>query len=155
YHLDTTISGVAIDEDLKGTVASFIGFNTFINAYRIKSEMITVEENKKQGYWGFETTFNNEVYTATGQSPEGITTVVNPISGTSPVPPGSCVITAAFLPGRLTITGNEKQNIIVEVALSTNKSFEWEEIVDNGKWDPLKGEPVLDMGIRGMKPVIQ
>lgn len=155
YHIDTTIAGAVIDEDLTGTIASFIGFNTFINAYLIKSRMITVGENKKQGYWGFETMFNNETYTATGQSPEGATTVVNPLFNTSPIPAGSCVVTAAFLPGKLTITGNEKENIIVEVSLSSNKSFEWKEIVDNGKWDPLKGEQVADMGIRGMKPVIQ
>jgi hypothetical protein len=155
YHIDTTIAGTAIDEDLTGTIASFIGYNTFISSYLIKSQMITVDENKKQGYWGFETAFNNETYTATGQSPEGATTVVNPIFNTSPIPAGSCVVTAAFLPGKLVITGNEKENIIVEASLSANKSFEWEEIVDNGKWDPLRGEPVVDMGIRGMKPVIQ
>jgi hypothetical protein len=45
--------------------------------------------------------------------------------------------------------------VVVEVSLSTNKSFEWKEIINNGKWDILKGEQVVDMGIRGMKPRIQ
>lgn len=155
YHIDTTIADISINEDYSGTIASFIGFNTFIHSYMIKNQPVQVDGNKKQGYWGFETTINNETYTATGQSPEGATTVVNPIFNTSPIPAGSCVVTAAFLPGKLTITGNEKENIIVEVSLSVNKSFEWQEIVKNGKWDPLKGEPVVDMGIRGMKPTIQ
>ncbi|MBX2924439.1 MAG: hypothetical protein KF746_19715 [Chitinophagaceae bacterium] len=160
YHVDTTIADtITIDQDFDGTIASFIGYNTYINSYQIKNQSLLVEENKNQGYWGFETEISgdgfNETFTTSGQAPEGATTVVNPIAATSPVPPGSCVVTAAFLPGKLTITGKETANIIVEVSLSTNKSFEWEEIVDNGKWDPLKGEPVVDMGIRGMMPTIQ
>lgn len=160
YRIDTTINDtISINNDFDGTVASFIGYNTYISSYQIKTQTLAVNENRKQGYWGFETEISgegfSEIITRTGQSPEGATTVVNPIFDTSPVPPGSCVVTAAFLPGKLTITGNETTNIIVEVALSTNKSFEWKEIVENGKWDPLKGEPVVDMGIRGMVPTIQ
>ena len=167
YHVDTTIAintdttsaNIVIDQDLTGTIASFIGFNTYIKSYLIKSQSLTVDGNRKQGYWGFETSLSgegfNETYTTSGQSPEGSTTVVNPIFDTSPVPAGSCVVTAAFMPGKLVITGKETENIIVEVSLSTNKSFEWKEVVSNGKWDPLKGEPVVDMGIRGMIPTIK
>ncbi|HRQ52007.1 MAG TPA: hypothetical protein PLR74_15775, partial [Agriterribacter sp.] len=167
YHVDTTIiittdtgtNSIVINQDFTGTVASFIGYNTYLKSYLIKSQSLTVDGNRKQGYWGFETTITgegfNEIYTASGQSPEGGTTVVNPIFNTSPVPAGSCVVTAAFVPGKLVITGNETENIIVEVSLSTNKSFEWEEVISNGKWDPLKGEPVVDMGIRGMIPAIR
>jgi hypothetical protein len=167
YHIDTTItiatdttsSTIVIDQDLTGTIASFIGYNTYLKSYLIKTQSLTVDGNRKQGYWGFETTLSgegfNEMYTTSGQSPEGGTTVVNPIFDTSPVPAGSCVVTAAFIPGKLVITGKETENIIVEVSLSTNKSFEWREVVNNGKWDPLKGEPVVDMGIRGMIPTIK
>ena len=167
YHVDTTITittdsttnNIVIDQDFTGTVASFIGYNTYIKSYLIKSQSLTVDGNRKQGYWGFETTLSgegfNETYTTSGQSPEGGTTVVNPIFDTSPVPAGSCVVTAAFIPGKLVITGKETENIIVEVSLSTNKSFEWKEVVNNGKWDPLKGEPVVDMGIRGMIPTLK
>jgi len=155
-HADTTINdSTRVDEDLTGTIASFIGYNTFINSYEISAQVITVGENRKQGYWGFETTSNGQTYTATGQSPEGATTVVNPIFDTSPIPPGSCVVTAGFKPGKLTITGKETKNIIIEVSLSTNKSFEWQEVITNGKWDPFQGENVIDMGIRGMIPAIQ
>jgi hypothetical protein len=155
-HVDTTINdSTVIDQDVSGTIASFIGYNTFINSYEIKNQSITVGENRKQGYWGFETNINNNSYTTTGQSPEGATTVVNPIFDTSPIPAGSCVVTAAFSPGKLTITGKETSNVIVEVSLSTNKSFEWQEVIANGKWDPMQGEKVVDMGIRGMIPTIK
>lgn len=156
---DSTSNTIVIDQDITGTIASFIGFNTYIKSYLVKSQSLTVDGNRKQGYWGFETTISgdgfNEIYTTTGQSPEGATTVVNPIFDTSPIPPGSCVVTAAFVPGKLVITGEETENVIVEVSLSTNKSFEWQDLVPNGKWDPLKGEPVVDMGIRGMIPSIK
>lgn len=159
YHIDTTINGIPLAQDFSGTIASFIGFDTYIKSYAIKTQSIAVDGNRKQGYWGFETAITvddfNEIYTTSGQSPEGATTVVNPIAGTSPVPAGSCVVTAAFLPGKLLITGKETENIIITVSLSTNKSFEWVEKVDNGKWDPLKDEPVVDMGVRGMMPTIQ
>ncbi len=166
YHIDTVITvttdtstyDITIDRDLSGTIGSFIGFNTYIGSYLLQSQSLAVDGNRKQGYWGFETTISgegfNEIYTASGQSPEGSTTVVNPIFDTSPVPGGSCVVTAAFVPGKLVITGRETENIIVEVSLSTNKSFEWKDVINNGKWDPLKGEPVVDMGIRGMIPTI-
>lgn len=160
YHIDTTINDtITVNQDFDGTIASFIGYNTYINSYQVRTQSIAVNENRKQGYWGFETEISgdgfNEIITRTGQAPEGATTVVNPLFNTSPIPAGSCVVTAAFLPGKLTITGNETANIIVEVSLSTNKSFEWKEIVENGLWDPLKGEPVVDMGIRGMIPTVQ
>lgn len=155
-HVDTTINdSTVVDEDVTGTIASFLGYNTFINSYEIKNQSITVGENRKQGYWGFETNINNNSYTTTGQAPEGSTTVVNPLFDTSPIPAGSCVVTAAFNPGKLTITGKETSNIIVEVSLSTNKSFEWQEVIANGKWDPMQGEKVVDMGIRGMIPTIK
>ena len=155
YFVDTVISGITVKQEFSGTVASFIGFNTYIKNYSIKDQVVTVNGNKKQGYWGFETTvdFNgvNYPFSATGQAPEGATTVVNPLFATSPVPPGSCVVTADFPPGGLTITGNETKDIVVEISLSTNQSFEWTEVVNDGKWAPTKGEEVVDMGIRGMK----
>lgn len=160
YHIDTTIADtITIDQDFDGTIASFIGYNTYINSYQVKTQSLTVNENKKQGYWGFETEISgtgfSQTITTSGQAPEGATTVVNPIFATSPIPPGSCVVTASFLPGKLQITGKEEANVIVEVSLSVNKSFEWKDLVENGKWDPLKGEPVVDMGIRGMVPTIK
>lgn len=155
YFVDTVISGITVQQEFNGTVASFIGFNTYIKNYTIKEQSISVNANKRQGYWGFETNVNfngiNYPFSATGQAPEGATTVVNPLFATSPVPAGSCIVTSDFPSGGLNITGNETKDIIVEISLSTNKSFEWTEVVNDGKWAPTKGEQVVDMGIRGMK----
>ena len=159
FRIDTTISGFAINQDFTGTVASFIGFNTYIKSYTIKTAALTVNDNRKQGYWAFETTLSafgmSKTLTGSGQAPDGATTVVNPLFASSPIPAGSCVVTAAFAPGKLTITGIEASDIVIEVSLSTNKSFEWQEIIQNGKWDGSKGEPVVDMGVRGMIPTIK
>jgi len=159
FRIDTTISGFPINQDFTGTVASFIGFNTYIKSHTIKTQSLTVNDNRKQGYWAFETTMSaagtSQTFTSSGQAPDGATTVVNPLFASSPIPAGSCVVTAALAPGKLTITGNETSDIIIEVSLSTNKSFEWKEIIVNGKWDGTKGEQVVDMGIRGMIPTIK
>lgn len=155
YFVDTVISGVPIKQEFAGTVASFIGFNTYIRNFKIKDQDIAVNANKKQGFWGFETNVSVSgiqfPFSSTGQAPEGATTVVNPLFATSPVPQGSCVVTADFPTGGLKITGNETRDIVVEISLSINKSFEWIEVVQDGKWAPTRGEQVVDMGIRGMK----
>jgi hypothetical protein len=154
FLIDTTISGITVKQEFPGTAAGFIGFRTYIKNFTIKNNSVPVNANKLQGFWGFETTVNfggvNFPFTTTGQAPPGATTVVNPIFATSPIPAGSCVVTSNFLPGKLKITGNETQDIVVIVSLSTNKSFEWKEVVADGKWEPSKGEEVVDMGIRGM-----
>jgi hypothetical protein len=141
-----------------GTIASFIGYNTFITNYNIKTQNIAVNSNKLQGYWGFETTVAGMNYTSTGQAPPGATTVPNPLASTSPIPAGSCVVTAAFIGNNgtakpLVITGNESSDIVITVSLSTNKSFEWQDITPDGYFEPAAGDAVVDMGIRGMKPI--
>lgn len=159
YFVDTVISGFHFTGDFTGTVASFIGFNSYIQSYRIKTKEVTLNANRKQGYGGFETTVTAGGFTMedtlTWQAPPGATTVPNPIFATSPIPQGSCVVTAAFVPGKLIITGNETKDIIVQVSLSTNKSFEWIDLMPDGKWEPGKGEQVVDMGVRGMIPKLQ
>jgi hypothetical protein len=131
-----------------GTVASFIGYNTYIQQYKVKDSSVTVNANKLQGYWAFETFYN----VIQGQAPG--TTVVNPIAATSPVPAGSCVVTAVF-PTAFTVTGNENSDKTIIVSLSTNKSFEWREVNADNIWEPAVGENVVDMGIRGMLLQIQ
>lgn len=162
FRVDTTLvySGVSvpIHSDFPCTIASFVGYNTFLTNYTINTQPVTVNANKLQGYWGAEELISlpaygySQTYVQTGQAQS--TTVVNPLFATSPIPAGSCVVTAAFDPGTLTITGNETQDIVVTVGLSTNKSFEWIDNNGNGKWDALSGEIVTDMGVRGMVPTI-
>jgi len=136
-----------------GTVASFIGFNTFIRNYKIKTQTVTLNQARKQGYWGFETTYLGFTTTLDGQAPTGATTVPNPLFATSPIPAGSCVVTAAFTEP-LTITGNETTDIIVKVRVSINKSFEWNEVNADGWFQPDIGELPVDMGVRGIYPVV-
>jgi hypothetical protein len=161
YYIDTVIAGITIKQEFPGTAAGFIGYRTYIKSHTIKNQSLAVNANRNQGYWGFETTVNfggiNYPYITSGQAPAGATTVPNPIFATSPIPAGSCVVTAAFVnapSNKLTITGNETQDIVIEVSLSTNKSFEWTEVINDGRWEPSKGEGVTDMGIRGMIPKI-
>jgi hypothetical protein len=158
YYINDTIAGYPIRQEFWGTIAGFIGFNNYITSFRIKDTTIGVGGNKLQGFWGFESNvryqgFNFRVVD-TATAPPGATTVVNPLFATSPVPQGSCVVTASFAPGKLVIHGDETQSIVIEVSLSTNRSFEWNEVIRDGRWEPLKGELVQDMGIRGMVPKI-
>jgi len=139
-----------------GRLASFVGFNNYITYYTIKTSTIPVFDDKLQGFWGFETTIPgapSNPYVYEGQAPG--TTVPNPISSSSPVPAGSCVVTGDF-PTPLTITGNETQNITVYINLSTNKSFEWKDLNGDGFYEPTDGvnpgDTVVDMGLRGLFP---
>lgn len=157
--VDTTINSISINQDMNATLASFIGFNTYIKNFTVKTQSVPVNGNRTQGFWGFETTVSVLGTTIpvveSGQAPAGATTVVNPLFNTSPIPAGSCVVTAAFANGKLKITGNETKDIIVECSFSTNKSVEWKDLNPNGKWEPLKGETLVDMGVRGLIPTIK
>jgi len=137
--------------DLVGRVASFVGFNTYITNYTINTQTQAVNDNVLQGYWGFETSVFGIPYITSGQAPAGATTVPNPIFATSPIPQGSCVVTGAFTQP-LVITGNETQDIVVTLSLSTNNSFEWVDSTPDGKWQPEVNEQVVDMGLRGLIP---
>ena len=133
--------------DFTGTLASFIGYNTYINSYKIKDSTVVVGANKLQGYWAFESQYG----VTQGQAPAGATTVPNPIFSTSPIPQGSCVVTGAFSTP-LVITGNETSDVVITVSVSTNKSFEWVENSAAGYYEPLAGDTVVDMGVRGIIP---
>jgi hypothetical protein len=131
-----------------GTIASFIGFNTYIGSYLIKDSTVTVNGNKAQGYWAFEDPYN----VVTGQAP--VTTVPNPIAATSPIPAGSCVVTGQFAT-TFTVTGTETSNDTIVVSLSTNKSFEFIDTPGTGIYEPLNGDTVVNMGIRGLIPTVK
>ena len=152
-----------------GTIASFVGYKTYVTKYKIKDQDYIPSAsvggpnvNHPQGYWGFETFIPGYGYwKADGQAPAGSTTVVNPNFANSPIPAGSCVVTAQFtdmssVNQLLTITGAETQDIIITVSLSTNKSFEWIEVgTPDGYYQPENGEVPVDMGIRGLTPKVQ
>lgn len=158
YDIKYKINVSGTDYYASGTLASFIGYNTYINSYKINTQTITVNDDKLQGYWGFETDLYG-IYTTTGQSAG--TTVPNPINSTSPIPAGSCLVTGQFHDytnnRNLEITGDETSDIIITVSLSTNDSFEWDDTTTDGWFQP--GPPAnevpTDMGIRGLIPYIE
>jgi hypothetical protein len=141
----------ALGQTLTATVSSFLGFNTYLSSYKIKDSTVTVNGNRAQGYWAVEASSGGMGIVRSGQAPAGATTVPNPLFASSPVPAGSCVVTGQFSTP-LVITGNETGDINIVVSLSTNKSFEWIDVDGNGKYDPLNGDQVVDMGVRGMIP---
>jgi len=148
YDISVRSSG----NDYMGTLASFVGFNTYIGTHAIDNSFFPINGNRSQGYWAF--ALHDYPYSTEGQAPEGATTVPNPIAATSPIPQGSCVVTGKFS-NKLVITGNEKKNIVVTLSLSVNNSFEWHEVNADGKYEPAAGEQVTDMGLRGLIPTYQ
>lgn len=152
-HQNYTIRFSAVGLNLQGTISSFIGYNTYIGSFLVKDSTVTVNANKLQGYWAFEVNDPPApTPVSTGEAPG--TTVPNPIFATSPVPAGSCVVTGSF-PVPLTITGNETEDVVIVVSVSTNKSFEWVETDGDNVFEPINGETVVDMGVRGMIPTVQ
>lgn len=145
----------------KGTIASFLGFNNYITTVQPRTKLQTVNANKKQGYWAFETNLNapyaafNAIYTGEAAA----TTVVNPLHSTTRTPAGSCLITGSFGGNNLVLTGKETDDIVVQLSFSTNKSFEWKDDNGNGELDvDLSNnsiETVVDMGLRGLQASIQ
>jgi hypothetical protein len=135
--------------DYAGTLASFVGFNTYIGTFDIDNSTFPVNGNRAQGYWAF--ALNNFPYSSSGQAPAGATTVPNPIAATSPIPTGSCVVTGKFA-SNLVIDGTETNDVVVTLSLSVNNSFEWHEVTADGKYEPSIGENVTDMGLRGLIP---
>ncbi|MGL2965536.1 hypothetical protein [Flavobacterium sp. XGLA_31] len=135
--------------DYTGTLASFVGFNTYLTSFNIGNNIFPVNGNREQGYWAF--ALNDQPYSSSGQAPEGATTVPNPLHATSPIFSKSCVVTGKFSTA-LSITGHETKDINVTLSLSTNHSFEWHEVNADGKYEPSAGENVVDMGLRGLVP---
>ncbi|WP_299884140.1 hypothetical protein [uncultured Lacinutrix sp.] len=132
-----------------GTLASFVGYNTFISSFDLNGSNIAVDANRLQGFWAFETLG----LTFQGQAPEGATTVPNPLFNSSPIPQGSCVVTGQFENG-FTISGSETEDVEVTLSFSVNNSFEWTEVNADGKYEPSAGEQVVDMGLRGLIPIV-
>lgn len=145
----------------KGTVASFVGFNTYISDLKVANQTKNIDDDKLQGYWAFETQLNSpyENYNQIYSGDAARTTVVNPIHSTTPIPVGSCLVTGSFVGSDLVITGNETEDIVVELSYCTNNSFEWQDTNGNGEWDidvnNTTAEPVVDMGLRGLQAIVK
>ena len=144
----------------RGTIASFLGYNNYVTTVQPKDLSIEVNEDKLQGFWVFETELDdpyadyNQI--SSGDAPG--TTVVNPIAASSPIPPGSCVVTGKFAEP-LVITGDETEDLAITLSFSINDSFEWVDTDGNGQWDIYTdgsaSESVVDMGLRGLVPTYE
>ena len=163
YEVRFNINNIPIVGNLpqqKGTVASFVGFNTYISNITPRSKTLTVNDDKKQGFWAFETNltppYDSYNQLSSGEAPAGSTTVVNPLFASSPIPAGSCVVTGKFATP-LVVTGNETQDLTVALSFSVNQSFEWVDSNGNGQLDIYAdgitpAEKIVDMGLRGLIP---
>lgn len=163
YDVTFNINDLPIVGDLlhqKGRVSSFVGFNTYLTTVTPKAKTLVVNDDKKQGFWAFETALTppydiyNDVYF--GEAPAGATTVVNPLFASSPIPAGSCVVTGKFAQP-LIVTGTETGDITVTLSFSINNSFEWVDDNGNGQLDlygdgVTPAEQIVDMGLRGLIP---
>ena len=138
--------------DLEATVASFIGYNTYITSFQVNEQSIEVNDDKLQGFWAVEILDPPvPIAAVSGQAPPGATTVPNPIFDSSPIPPGSCLVTGVFTEP-LVISGNETSDVVIEVSMSINNSFEWTDVAGDNIFEPGAGDQVVDMGTRGMIP---
>jgi hypothetical protein len=147
YNITVRASG----NDYVGTLASFVGYNNYIATHSVAGNPFIVNDDVLQGYWAF--AIPSVGYSTSGQTAAGATTVPNPIAGTSPIPAGSCLVTGKFT-NNFVITGNETKNVEVQLSLSINNSFEWQEVNVDGKFEPSVGENVVDMGLRGLIPSV-
>lgn len=158
YEIDMVYNNppLFVNAPFTGTIASFVGYNNYISSLTIKDSTIQVNGNKLQGYWALESSISvgGTSYGTVTQGDSSQVTVVNPISTTSPVPAGSCVVTGK-LASPLVITGNETNSINLVLAFSINNSFEWKEVNVDGKFEPTAGETVEDMGLRGLHPYVR
>lgn len=141
--------------NLIARVACFIGDTVHINSFTINTQTVTINGNKIQGYWAV------EIPPVQGLFPGGViqgqahvTTVPNVLFSTSPTPPGGCISTGAF-PTPLTITGKETHNITVDLSFSINHSVEWTDANGNDVYEPLNGDTIVDMGLRGLIPKVE
>ena len=135
-----------------GHVASFVGFNTYIREVKPKDRSLSVNANKRQGFWVLDVPISAQLFS--GEAPEGATTVVNPLFATSPILPGSCVVIGK-LAKPLVIAGDEKKDVTVTLSFSINQSFEWVDANGNGQLDfygdgVTSNERIVDMGLRGL-----
>lgn len=141
--------------DLEGTIASFIGFNTYISTFTINQQSLTINDDRAQGFWAFEVIDPLVPVAPISGQAAGVTTVPNPLFASSPIPANSCLVTGGFAQP-LVITGNETEDVVITVSLSTDRSFEWS---DNGDGIYEPGYPafdvVQDMGVRGLIPTVE
>ena len=125
--------------DYDGTMAGFTGFNTYIDTYEIGNNIFPVNANKTDGYWAF--ALDDFPYQAKGQITDNI--ISN--SGNDAGLTKSRLITGKFT-SDLVITGKETSNIEVTLTLPVAHTFQWKEVIFDGKFEPSIGEQIINLG---------
>ncbi|MFK8101266.1 MAG: hypothetical protein AB8G15_02030 [Saprospiraceae bacterium] len=166
YDIQFNLNNVPFVGDLmnqKGSIASFLGFNTYLGTVSVNTMALAINAAHRQGFWVFETEletpFENYNTIQSGTAPAGATTVVNPLAGISDIPEGSCLVTGKFTTP-LVISAQAKNDLALTLSFSINRSFEWVDTNNNGALDfdvmtPSNNEPIVDMGVRGLIPTWQ
>jgi hypothetical protein len=164
--------GASFNGIYASTIAGFLGHNTFIdNGYNINTVFTRMDSQYLgKGVYALETqlgtnAINYPTWTKTDRA--GHVVAVNHLHKSQPNVLGFDYTVAAINTSRynkngdfvvaqspLVITGTEKESIVINCMLSTNKCFEWSDNNGNKLWDPYKGEPITTLGFRGMKPVV-
>jgi hypothetical protein len=119
---------------------------------------LDINQQKRQGYYAFETSFTssfelgNNVYVDSLFNT--IPTLPNPISATAPTPESSGIITGVF-DTPLEVTGQESEDVLVDLTFSTNQAFEWVDPNNDGRWDVWilaeTWERISDFGLRSLE----
>jgi len=140
-------------------LACFSGDLTYLTKTKVQSTILTPTlggiGNKTKGYWLFYQNELGNTIRSEGQAPK--TTVVNPSLIPNPANGPSFVYGQFFRESNsnyeaLQIHGTETSNIEIKLSLSTNRSFEWNEITHDGLFQLEIGESILDFGCRGLIP---
>ena len=175
FKIEYVFNNNTYNSSYTGTVATLLSGPSYINEIQIKDKNIIRNGNEPQGFWAFESRFGfggflDSIFTKNDYVAPNATTVVNPLFGNTILPNfKSYGITTGKIFGNksykngdvkeeqtpLVITGLETESIILELNLSTRNSFIWEDGNQNKMWEPFKGERIVDMGLRGMKPLIK
>jgi len=175
FRIDYVFNNNAYNSSYTGTVATLLGASTYVDSMKIKDNYTYKKSNQPQGFWAFESRFGfggflDSIFTRNDYVATNGTTVVNPLFGNTIIPnfktygitTGKIYNNRAYKNGEfkleespLVITGLETESIILELNLSTKNSFIWKDDNNNKMWEPFKGEPIIDMGFRGMRPIIK
>jgi len=144
------------------TPATFIGFagdQSYLSKLKIENSVVTPtlggSGNKSRGYWMFYQELFHTTVQLDGQCQK--TTVVNSN------PQATNTNSLSFIYGEfmnsnnssieaLSISGTEVTDREITLHISSNKSFEWKELTNDGIFQPDIGEVVLDFGFRGLIP---
>lgn len=149
------VPGTGTLSDLSGDLACTLGDASYYGMFAVGDSSLPVNAVLYPGVWKLSAVLPDPSMSRIigGQCPPGNITEVNPLYASSPVPPQTNIVTAAF-DDPLVLADDETRNLNVTLTLSVNQSIEWDDSNGNGAWDVdytgSSTEPLVDVGIRGM-----